>query len=141
LNRLREKEEETVKVLNAIVEESACGTPILVEGRKDEEALRRLGVEGRIVRIKTGGKSFLGVATQIEHEKLPKVILLLDFDRRGKQATNRMRRMLEHAGVKVDLEFWLALLGPVGKDVQCVEGLEGYLATLHLKTEGSRRKI
>lgn len=110
------------------------GTPILVEGKKDVEALRELGVEGPILSVKTGGKSFLDVVSGVEQTKAPRVILLLDFDRRGKQGTNRLRHNLERAGVKVDLEFWLALLRTAGKEVQCVEGLNTYLENLKART-------
>ncbi len=134
LRRLKEKEEELIEILNALTEESTKGTPILVEGKKDVETLRMLGVDGPIVTIKTGGKSFLDTVSELEEKKTVKAILLLDFDRRGKQGTNRLRQNLEHAGIAVDLEFWLALLRIVGKDVQCVEGLNAYLENLKTKT-------
>jgi 2,5-diamino-6-(ribosylamino)-4(3H)-pyrimidinone 5'-phosphate reductase len=130
LRRLKEKEEEITQVLDSLVEESAKGTPILVEGKKDVEALRALGVEGPVKTVKTGGKSYLDVVLELENSKTSKVILLLDFDRRGKQGTNRLRQFMEHAGIEVSLEFWRALLGSAGKDVQCVEGLESYLEGL-----------
>jgi 5S rRNA maturation endonuclease (ribonuclease M5) len=133
LRRLKEKEEKIYKVLSALSEESGKGTIILAEGRKDVEALRALGVEGPIVTIKTGGKSFLDIISEIE-AKTSKVILFLDFDRRGKQGTNRLRHGLESAGIKVDLKFWLDLLKSVGKDVQCIEGLNAYLENLKIKT-------
>ena len=133
LNRLKEKEEKITETLTALVEESARGTPILVEGRKDIEALRQFGIEGKIISVKTGGKSLLDVVLQIENRKESEVILLLDFDRRGKQVTNRLRHNLERSGIKVNLEFWLALLRSAGKDVQCVEGLNAYLENLRVK--------
>ena len=136
LRRLKEKEEKISEVLSALTEESAKGTIILVEGRKDVEALRALDVEGPIVTVKTGGKSFLDVISELE-AKTSKVILFLDFDRRGKQGTNRLRKDLQRAGIKVDLEFWLDLLKSVGKDVQCVEGLNAYLKNLRIKTQAS----
>ena len=136
LRRLKEKEEKISEILSALAQESAKGTIILVEGRKDVEALRALGVEGPVVTVKTGGKSFLDVISEIE-AKTSKVILFLDFDRRGKQGTNRLRHGLERAGIKVDLEFWLDLLKSVGKDVQCVEGLNAYLGNLRIKTQAS----
>ncbi len=134
LRRLKEKEEELIEILNALIEESAKGIPILVEGKKDVATLRILGIEGPIVTIKTGGKSFLDTVFELERKKTVKVVLLLDFDRRGKQGTNRLRQNLEHAGIIVDLEFWCALLRIVGKDVQCVEGLDAYLQNLKTKT-------
>ena len=136
LRRLKEKEEKISEILSALAQESAKGTIILVEGKKDVETLRALGVEGPIVTVKTGGKSFLDVISEIE-AKTSKVILFLDFDRRGKQGTNRLRHGLERAGIKVDLEFWLGLLKSVGKDVQCVEGLNAYLGNLRIKTQAS----
>ena len=136
LRRLKEKEEKISEILSALAQESAKGTIILVEGRKDVEALRALGVEGPVVTVKTGGKSFLDVVSELE-TKTSKVILFLDFDRRGKQGTNRLRHGLERAGLKVDLEFWLGLLKSIGKDVQCVEGLNAYLGNLRIKTQAS----
>jgi 5S rRNA maturation endonuclease (ribonuclease M5) len=133
LRRLKEKEEQVTEVLSALAEESAKGTPVLVEGKKDVETLRSLGVEGPVISVKTGGKSFLDVVSELDESEISKVVLLLDFDRRGKQSTNRLRRGLEHAGIKVNLAFWVALLGSVGKDVQCVEGLEAYLENLRAK--------
>ena len=136
LRRLKEKEEKISEILSALAQESAKGTIILVEGKKDVETLRALGVEGPIVTVKTGGKSFLDVVSELE-TKTSKVILFLDFDRRGKQDTNRLRHGLERAGLKVDLEFWLGLLKSIGKDVQCVEGLNAYLGNLRIKTQAS----
>jgi 2,5-diamino-6-(ribosylamino)-4(3H)-pyrimidinone 5'-phosphate reductase len=130
LKRLQEKEEKLTETLDRLAEESAKGTPVLVEGKNDAKTIRALGVQGPIVTVKTGGKSFLDVVADIENKNPSKVVLLLDFDRRGKQGTNRLRHNLERAGIRVDLEVWLALLGSVGKDVQCVEGLITYLEKL-----------
>lgn len=133
LNRLREKEEKTQQILEDLRDESANGTPIIVEGKKDVETLNALGVGGKFVTLKTGGKSFIDVVSALEKSKVSEVVLLLDFDRRGKQGTNRLRHNLEHVGIRVNLMFWRGLLRFVGKDVQCVEGLETYLKNLRAK--------
>jgi len=109
-----------------------------VEGKKDVETLRELGVEGKIICAKTGGKSLLDVVSDIEQGKPAEVILLLDFDRRGKQITNRIRHNLEKAKIKVRLDYWLKLLSSAGKDAQCIEGLNAYLVNLRAKTETLR---
>ena len=137
MKRLHEKEDKLNEVLSRLAEESVNGTSILVEGKKDIETLRVLGVQGPVVTVKTGGKSFLDIITELEEKKTRKVILLLDFDRRGKQGTNRLRHNLERAGIKVDLGFWLELLRSVGKDAQCVEGLSAYLENLKARTGNS----
>jgi len=132
LRLLKEKEENIAQVLTELVEESAKGTPVLVEGKKDAEALRILGVEGPILTVKTGGKSFFEIATELENSRTLKIILLLDFDRRGKQGTNRLRQYMERSGMEVNLNVWRALLRLVGRDVQCVEGITTYLENLRL---------
>ena len=138
LRRLKEKEEKLVQVLSALADEAAKGTPILVEGKKDVEALRALGVEGPILSVKTGGKSFVDVVSELEESKTPMVILLLDFDRRGKEGTKRLQLGLEKAKIKTDIEFWRALSRLAGRDVQCVEGLVAYIENLRTKAGNER---
>ena len=130
---LKDKEEKIRQVLAKLLEESAKGTPIIVEGKKDMEALRALGVEGPVLTVKTGGKSFFDAVSEIERLNARKVILLLDFDRRGKEGTKRLKQDLECKKIKPNLEFWRALAGLVGRDVQCVEGISAYLVSLRIK--------
>jgi 5S rRNA maturation endonuclease (ribonuclease M5) len=136
--RLKEKEEKILQILNALVEESAKGTLIIVEGKKDVEALRVLGVDGAVLTVKTGGKSFLGVVSEIEQVGASEVILFLDFDRRGKEGTKRLKQNLERAKIKPNVKFWRELSGLVGKEIQCVESLTAYLNTLRAKVSAQR---
>ena len=131
--RLKEKEEKILQVLEALAEESAKGKPIVVEGKKDVDALRASGVAGTILTLKTGGKSFLDVVSEIEKMGVPEVILFLDFDRRGKEGTKRLKQSLERAKIKPNAKFWRALSALVGKEIQCIESLTAYMRTLHAK--------
>jgi len=130
---LKEKEEKILKVLYALTEEAEKGTPIIVEGKKDVATLQALGVEGKMLTAKTGGKAFLDVVYEIEQLNAREAILFLDFDRRGKEGTKRLKQSLEHAGVKPNIRFWMALSGLLGKEIQCVESLDTYLRTLKSK--------
>jgi len=138
LKRLQEKEEGITQILNALAEESAKGTLILVEGKKDVKALRILGIEGSMLTVKTGGRSFVDVVSELEESRTPKVILLLDFDRRGKEGTKRLQLSLEKAKIKTDVELWRALSRLAGRDVQCVEGLVAYIENLRTKAGNER---
>ena len=131
--RLKEKEEKILHVLEALAEVSAKGTPVVVEGKKDVDALRALGVEGELITVKTGGKSFLDVVCEIEKLRVPEVILFLDFDRRGQEGTKRLKQGLERAKIKPNLKFWRKLSLLVGKEIQCIESLTAYMATLRIK--------
>jgi 5S rRNA maturation endonuclease (ribonuclease M5) len=131
--RLKEKEEKILEVLESLAEASAKGTPIVVEGKKDVETLHAFGVAGTMMTVKTGGKSFLDAVSEIEKMGVPEVILLLDFDRRGKEGTKHLKRSLERAKIKPNVKFWRKLSALVGKEVQCIEGLTAYMVTLRIK--------
>jgi len=130
---LRERQENIQQTLQCLAAESARGTPIIVEGKKDLETLRTLGVQGLIVTAKTGGKSRLDLLTEIEKIGYREVILLLDFDRRGKEWTAILRQNLEKARIKVNVTFRKELLRSAGKELKDIEGLAAYLQTLSKK--------
>jgi 5S rRNA maturation endonuclease (ribonuclease M5) len=134
LRRLTEKKEKILQAVNEIVAESAEGTLIVVEGKKDIDALRSFGVTGPLLTAKTGGKSFTQLFNEIEFTHPKEVILLLDFDRRGKEATARFALSLERARIKHDLTFWRSFRALAGREVQCIESLPSYLQTLERKT-------
>ena len=134
---LREKEEKILQILECLTEESAKDTPIIVEGKKDIETLRMLDVKGTIIAAKTGGKTFLDTISEIEKTRKKEVILLLDFDRRGKELTKRLKQHLEKTEIKANLTFWLNLSSIVGKEVKDIEGLASYMETLKSKTTNS----
>ncbi|MEM3730466.1 MAG: toprim domain-containing protein [Candidatus Bathyarchaeia archaeon] len=132
--RIKEKLEKILEILEQLIEESAKGTPIIVEGKKDVETLRFLGVKGKVIAAKTGRKSLLDVVSEIEEMKVNEIILLLDFDRRGKELTKSLRKSLEKVGVKLNFGFWDSLSTLIGKEVKDVEGLAKYMKTLRRKT-------
>ena len=135
---MKEREEKILKVLEALAEKAVKGTPIVVEGKKDVDALRALGVDGTMLTVKTGGKSFLDAVSEIERIDVPEVILFLDFDRRGKQGTKLLKQSLERAKINPNVKFWRALLALVGKEIQCIESLTAYLETLRAKISAQR---
>jgi 5S rRNA maturation endonuclease (ribonuclease M5) len=130
---LKEKLEKIEQILTQLTEESAKGKRVVVEGKKDAEALQELGVEGVFVTVKTGGKSFLEAATEIENLGDPEVILLLDFDRRGREGTKRLQESLERGKIKVNTRFWRELHGLVGREIMCIESLPAYMRNLQEK--------
>lgn len=134
LARLKEKEEKIQLILGYLAEESAKGTPIIVEGKKDAEALKALGVKGPIIAAKTGGKNLLDVISEAEECGTSEVILLLDFDRRGRELTRRLKQRLEKTGPHPNLEYWNQLLQLVWREVKDIEGLAKYMETLKRKT-------
>jgi 5S rRNA maturation endonuclease (ribonuclease M5) len=130
--RLREREEKIQHVLQCLAAESSNGSPILVEGKKDVETLKTLGIEGRIIPAKSG-KSFLDVISEVEKDRPREVILLLDFDRRGQELTRRLKQHLETARITPNTTLWRELFSLAGKEIRDVESLSSYLETLRKK--------
>jgi 5S rRNA maturation endonuclease (ribonuclease M5) len=73
----------------------------------------------------------------MEKMDLPEVILLLDFDRRGKEGMKKLIQNLERTKTKPNFKFWHKLKTLLGKEIQCIESLTTYIKTLHLKTSTS----
>jgi 2,5-diamino-6-(ribosylamino)-4(3H)-pyrimidinone 5'-phosphate reductase len=103
---------------------------IVVEGQNDIEALKELNVKGNIISVKTAGKSFLDILMEIEEQNISQVILLLDFDRRGREWAKRLKHSLEEKRMKVNINFWNKLHALAGRNIKDVEGLPAYLETL-----------
>ena len=122
------------KLLERLEKKSSKGTPIVVEGRNDIQTLNQLGITSNIISAKTSGKSFLDVIGEIEKSGKREIILLLDFDRQGKNWTYRVARCLEGLKIIPNLLFWRRLSGLVGRDVKDIEGLATFLETLKNKS-------
>lgn len=134
--QLEEKEEKILQALERLAKENSKGIPVIVEGKKDVEALRALAVEGKVIEAKTAGKSLLDVISEVEECGTREVILLLDFDRRGREWTKRLKRYLEKMRIKPNIFFWEKLLTIAGHEVKDVEGLASYMETLKRKITG-----
>ena len=135
--RFKEKEEKILQALERLAQESAKEIPIIVEGKKDVETLRALAIEGKIIEAKTGGKSMLDVISEVEECGAHEVILLLDFDRRGREWTKSLKQYLEKMQIKANVVFWKKLRAIVGREVKDIEGLVSYIETLKRKIGGS----
>ncbi|PVX25296.1 MAG: hypothetical protein CW691_05045 [Candidatus Bathyarchaeum sp.] len=125
--------EQIYKLLDRLEKQLANGIPVVVEGINDVHALNRLGISGDMVLAKTSGKSFLDVVFEIEQKESREVILLFDFDRRGREWTQRLSSCLEGLKIIPNIVFWKMLLGLVGRDVKDIEGLASYIETLKNK--------
>lgn len=70
---------------------------VVVEGDKDEKALRNVGVRARVVKVR--GLSVEKVVEKIVEESNGKrVVLLVDFDREGKRKEKELKQALAELG-------------------------------------------
>lgn len=109
------------------------GVPILVEGDKDEAALRHLGVRGPVVKVNAGRTLFVFVEEYARGRR--DAILLVDWDRTGGRLARRLREACGANAVKLDETHRRALAEAAGGDVKTVESLDTLLATLRQRAQ------
>ncbi len=116
--------EESLKRIEAILEdfrEENLRAPIIVEGKRDEDALRTLGFRGEIIRINSGS-SLVSFAQRISME-YKRVIILTDWDRTGSFLAGRLYELLRDNDVLCDMEFRRKLGFYAGSLISTVEEL------------------
>ena len=119
-------------VLRDLVRDANTGIPIIVEGHKDETALRALGIQGPIHCIHNGDRLF-EVAEQLAHYK--RIILLTDFDDQGEKLSKRFKSFLETKRCKVNLEHWSKMKQVFRRLVKDVESLNSLVSRLQLPSQ------
>lgn len=117
--------EELEKTLEEVKELSKEGTLIIVEGKKDERALRKLGINGEIFRIPHNGKTILNSLEDLPKEE--EFLILTDFDRTGEELAKYCRKHLEKLGANVLIDLRRKLRNFIRKAVKDIEGLGKFL--------------
>ncbi len=125
---LRRKFEDIEKTLKQIVSRSQDGIPIIVEGRRDEEALRRLRIPGIVICLKSSGNSFYDFTANLADK--PEVIVLTDFDKEGTKLAAKLIDELTHMRVKVNVAIWKKLKALCRPEVRAIEELAGLVENL-----------
>lgn len=99
---------------------------IVVEGKRDEDALKKLGFSGKISQF----HSFKGLIKFADSmPKYKNLILLLDSDRKGRYLTKRIISQLQHR-MTVDLSYRKELTVITKGRVKNVEDLSIYAVHL-----------
>lgn len=95
---------------------------VIVEGKKDSTALRRLGFAGKILEFhKFGG--MINFADTVAH--YDNLIILFDGDRKGRYLTGKTIELLERR-TKVDLSFKRRLTSITKGKIRFIEQLVCY---------------
>ncbi len=79
----------------------AAKIPIVVEGPKDRQALETLGAKDVFILSR---KPLFAVAEEIA-SNFDEVIILTDFDKKGRELYGRLAKIFSRLGVKVDRSF------------------------------------
>ena len=121
-----ERYERLLEVMEEL-SETNLHTPVIVEGKRDAEALRKLGLTGDIIAYNTGMSSH--EFCEAIANKHPRVVLLMDWDSTGQ----RLQAMLssELQGHWEEHERFRRLLRVLcQKEVKDIEGVPGLIRRL-----------
>ncbi|HSO25934.1 MAG TPA: toprim domain-containing protein [Methanobacteriaceae archaeon] len=108
------------------------GVPILIEGKKDEKALRELGLEGDFMKVSGSPLNLFEIA-EIAAESSPKVIILTDFDKKGNQLAKRLSRDIQSLGSYPDMQIRRKIMGMTRKYIKDIQSLPKHINRLELE--------
>lgn len=114
-------------LLDELTTRALNGSVVLVEGRRDREALEALGVRGEV--IMTSQKQLLTLCEELARAGSD-VIVLSDWDERGEEVAGLLQTYLEADGLRPDLAIRDSLKRLVRKEIKDVENLHRYVGRL-----------
>lgn len=128
--------EKILKLIQIIALQCELGIPLIVEGRRDELALKQLGIDGKIFMVKSHGESLLTFLERLNGFK--EVIILTDFDKEGDELASLIIDELSRKGIKVNNELRSKLKKLVNSEISSIEGLKCFFERLKSKTFNRR---
>ena len=109
------------KLIERINYEAEKGGVIVVEGARDRESLRTMGIKGKILCLQSSRRNTISFAEQLDGER--SVIVLMDFDRQGVFLANRLGRILNPQNVHANLVLWRELRSLTRSELRSIEEL------------------
>jgi 5S rRNA maturation endonuclease (ribonuclease M5) len=123
------------KILSSIVEELKIqadeGIPFLVEGIKDEKALNKLGINGKIIKVSGSGLKLFEIAEIAA--KSSRVVILTDFDRKGNELAQRLTEDIQRLGSHPDIHYRNRIKGMTSRYIKDIESLPRHLDNLEIE--------
>ncbi|MGC9517681.1 MAG: toprim domain-containing protein [Methanomicrobiales archaeon] len=121
--------EEELEELKFCVEE---GIPILIEGKKDEQALKELGINGNFIKVSGSGLKLFEIA-EIATKHSSKVVILTDFDKKGNQLAKKLSKDIQSLGSHPDLKIRRKIMGMIRRYIKDIQSLPKHINQLELE--------
>ena len=119
--------EKIEELIDEMLEQSEAGTIIIVEGKRDIVALRKLGIRGHVEAA--AQKTQLEFSERIANDGTD-VIILTDWDRRGDILSMKLTTYLRNLGTEPNLLIRERLKSLVKKEIKDVESLYNHVVKL-----------
>ncbi len=135
--RLKEELEGLLDILDEIKQEDE-DIPIIVEGKNDVNALRSLGIEREIIKIKKG-KSIVRIIESLRN-KYEKVIIMTDWDSTGRKLCYDIKKACQSNAIRYDLKYRKRMVKFLKKEVKDVESIPSFIERARAKTDPANRE-
>ncbi len=112
------------ELITSLREASTEGAVIIVEGRRDESALRSLGINGPV--ITASYRPALDLAEDVSRN-YSQIIMLTDWDEKGEEMARNIEQHLRSVGSHADMDIRSRLKRLVRKEIKDVESLDFYV--------------
>jgi 5S rRNA maturation endonuclease (ribonuclease M5) len=112
------------------------GIPVLIEGQKDERALRELGVNGNFIKVSGSGLKLFEIA-EMAVQSASRVVILTDFDRKGNELAKRLSEDIQSLGSHPDLRLRRMIMGMTRRYIKDIESLPRHMEQLELDEDPS----
>lgn len=126
----------SLKKLSCIIEDlKICaeqGMPILIEGKKDENALKKLGINGTFIKVSGSGLKLFEIAEK-SVKLSSKIVILTDFDKKGEQLAKRLAEDIQSLGSYPNLDIRRKIKGITRKFIKDIESLPRHMEQLELE--------
>ena len=108
--------------------------PVIVEGEKDIEALRKLDLTGVIISVNVG----MSLTDFCDHiaEKYKEIIILTDWDRRGGYLCHTIRKNLQG---RIKCNMYYRKVFAKNSMIRTVEGLPSWILTMEEKISNNSK--
>ena len=117
-------EKEIFKIVERLKREEKA--LILVEGRRDGESLKNIGIHSEIICISQ--KNMYDLTLDLS-KKDKKIIILTDFDSEGTKLFRNYRKELESLGANIDATYYKELKFHLKKFIKGIEYIDNFLLT------------
>ena len=107
--------------------------PVIVEGKRDTVALRKLGYSGNLIEL-NDGKSVLSTVENLvrEYGRGSNFVILMDWDRTGEKLAKQLKDYGEACDLSPNLRVRRELFALCSKDISSVEELPSFVNMLEL---------
>lgn len=112
------------KLIASLQDASLGGAVIIVEGRRDESALRSLCIRGPV--MMASHRPALDLAEDAARN-YSQIVVLTDWDEKGEEMARNIEQYLRSVGSRADMDIRSRLKRLVRKEIKDVESLDLYV--------------